>query len=171
MSENIIDLYAGDPVKAWQRIDEGWHRFDRALLLGVETLLVSTLMARATAALAASAVAGRRELLPEAERDIKRLARLKAPYTQALSRQLVASLTLCRGEHDRSAVALVDAEAAVRGIGMELHGAALRWRRGQLIAGDEGATLQAEAEAWFTSQGFVSPERMADTLVPAPAPR
>ncbi len=171
MSENIIDLYAGDPVKAWQRIDEGWRRFDRALLLRGETLLVSSLMARGTAALASSAVAGRHELLPQAERDIKRLGRIPAPYTQALSRQLAASLTLCRGDLARAVVDLVDAEAAVRGIGMELHGAALRWRRGQVVGGDEGATLQSEAEAWFSSQGFVSPARMADTLVPAPAPR
>jgi hypothetical protein len=171
MSENIIDLYAGDPIKAWQRIDEGWHRFDRALLLRAETLLVSTLMARGTAALAASAVAGRHELLPQAERDIKRLARIGAGYTDALSRQLNACLTLCRGDLERGVVDLIDAEAAVRGIGMELHGAALRWRRGQVVGGDEGAALQAEAEAWFSGQGFVSPARMADTLVPAPAPR
>jgi hypothetical protein len=49
---------------------------------------------------------------------------------------------------------------------MQLHVAAVRWRRGLLVGGDAGARLVTEARAWFRAEGCVRGERLAAAFVP-----
>ena len=49
---------------------------------------------------------------------------------------------------------------------MELFAAVTRRQRGELVGGDEGATLVAEADGWMTEQTIQRPERMAGVLAP-----
>jgi len=49
---------------------------------------------------------------------------------------------------------------------MALYAAAARRRRGQLLGGDEGAALVAEADSWMAKQDIKNPARMADMLAP-----
>jgi hypothetical protein len=49
---------------------------------------------------------------------------------------------------------------------MKLFAAVARRRRGELVGGDEGAGLIAQATAWMESQNIRNPSRMSDMVVP-----
>ncbi len=46
------------------------------------------------------------------------------------------------------------------------YAAAARWRRGELVAGDEGRSIIENAAAWMAGRQIKEPARMADALVP-----
>jgi hypothetical protein len=162
ISENQIDLYAGDPERAWRRLEESWRGFERSLLLRSQTVLVSALFARAVAALAS----GQPERVTLAARLARKLAAQRAPYTAALVQLLEGCVALRRGELERAATLLELAETALTAVDMRLHAAAVRWRRGLLIGGDQGARLVTEGQAWFAAEGCVRGERLAAVFVP-----
>jgi hypothetical protein len=162
ISENQIDLYAGDAERAWLRMEQSWPGFERSLLLRSQTVLVSALFARAVAALAT----GRPERVALAARTARALEREGAPYTAPLAQLLDAGVALRRGESERARLLLELAETGLVGADMQLHAAAARWRRGLLVGGDQGARLVTEGEAWFRAEGCVRGERVAAVFVP-----
>jgi ATP/maltotriose-dependent transcriptional regulator MalT len=167
VSEVRIDLYIGDGVAAWERIERSMAAFERALLLRAQTILTSALVAHAHAALGAAA-AGRRELVAVAERDAKRLLREKAPYCVALAQQVLAAVELHRGRLEPALAKMAEAERLLEATEMHQHVQVARWHRGHLLRGDEGARLVAESEAYFRREGVRRPERMTATLMPPP---
>lgn len=61
---------------------------------------------------------------------------------------------------------LAAAERAFDGADMALHAASARWRRGELLGGDQGRALVQQAEAWMAGQRIRNPARMAAMLAP-----
>jgi hypothetical protein len=77
-----------------------------------------------------------------------------------------AGIASIRGETRRALELFASAEKGCQVGDMQLHAAAARRRRGQLLGGEEGRVLVEAADAWMGQQGIVAPERMAAMLAP-----
>jgi hypothetical protein len=71
-----------------------------------------------------------------------------------------------RGDEERAARRFTDAERAFEVAGMALHAVAARRRSGELIGGEEGRRVVAEADEWMSSRGVADPTRLAAMLMP-----
>ena len=69
------------------------------------------------------------------------------------------------GRHPRDA--WQGLEAGFARAGMRLHESAARFRRGQLLAGDEGALFRRSAEEALSARGVANPEAFCRLLVPS----
>ena len=137
LSEVYVDLYEGRPDKALARLDGEWARIERSLLTRAQVLRIALWFARGRARLGA-----------------------------ALARLVLVSIAELRGRRDEATTLLGGCDAQLAATGMRLHLEAVRWLRGQRLSGDEGRALRAEAEAWFTAEGIVNPQRIISMLLP-----
>lgn len=171
-----IDIYAGRPLEARQRLNDCWPKVKRAFLHLGQFYRVFVYSLRASAALAAAAKGGKDErliqtLLKEADRDIRDLADENAAWAHALADSLRAPLALLRGNEPEALKRLELAAAAFDTCGMALYAAAARRRRGVLVGGGEGRALVETADAWMTTQHIKNPARMANLFAPGFADR
>lgn len=166
-----IALYCGDVVEAWNVINGGWPGLARSLILRVQQPFVGALHHRARCALAMASVAGphqtyRAELLRSAERDARRIERERTMYGDGLSRLVGAGVAATRGYIEEAATLADRAEIALLSADMGLYAAAARRRRGELLGGDQGRALIADADAWMSNQKVKNPRRMVEMLAP-----
>ncbi|HVP15353.1 MAG TPA: hypothetical protein VMS88_07400, partial [Terriglobales bacterium] len=164
-----IDLYAGRPERAWQRLEAGWRTFRHSLLPRVQSVKIEALYLRARAALALAAESRGsevRELLARAERDARALAEERMPWGDGQAALVRAALACARGDREAAASVASAAEARLAEVGMSHLAAAARWRRGALAGGSEGAALVADARKALGELGASDPERMAGMLAP-----
>jgi serine/threonine protein kinase len=166
-----IDLYLRDGQAAYAQVRSEWPVLKHSLLLHVQLMRVVMHNLRGSAALAAAGELGRtdsrrKHLLSVAEGDARRLAQEHVPWASALSTLLCAGVAAGRGAEER-AIELYDAAAAsAHAADMPLHAASARWRKAELMGGDEGRTLGALAEAAFAGQEVRIPSRLASVLAP-----
>jgi hypothetical protein len=157
-----IDLYEGDPRRAWERLQESWPVLLRSELLRVQQvrIFMTHLRGRAALALAAEQRADPR-LLRSARQDARLLFRERAGWAQALARLLEAGVASRQGKP--AAALLRDGADRCEAAHMRLYAAAARWH----LAALEGTSQQREqAEAWMRGQEVVRPDRLATLLVP-----
>jgi hypothetical protein len=162
-------LYRGDAQAARTRVDHDWGPLSRALLLRVQIARIEGYDLRGRTALALAAVSGgipRAELLASAQRNASRLRREGTPVALALAHLLGAGAAAVEGHVDSARRALERALPALQTADLALHAASARRRLGELLGGDEGARLCAEADAWMAGQGIRNPARVAATLAP-----
>jgi hypothetical protein len=107
-----------------------------------------------------------RPYLRQAEDQARRLGRERLPWTDALSRLIVAGVASVRGDADGAARALTAAAEGFEATDMGLFAAASRRQLGRLLGGDEGRALIARADAWMAAQSVRRPDRMAACLAP-----
>jgi tetratricopeptide (TPR) repeat protein len=166
--EAYADLYEGRPEEARARITRAWRAIVRSQQMRVQPSRIDMLFLRARTAIA-SAAAGRKRrdrLLREAERIAGRLEReirSDARPAAALLRAAAAVLIGRRGlalDHLETAIERFDAAE------MALHAACARRRKGQLLGGDAGRALVAEADDVMARQGISRPERWAEIFAP-----
>jgi hypothetical protein len=165
----VADLYAGDLEAAERRMEESWQRIVNAMLLSFEVTRVSLthLRGRAALACAARASTGDREpLLRKTIRQARALRKDLAVSAPALGQLLEAGVAHVRGDVGGASIALDAAGAALDASDLKLFAAAVRWQRGQLLGGDEGAALIANARAFMSAQGILKPEKFAALFVP-----
>ncbi|MBI4421705.1 MAG: AAA family ATPase [Gemmatimonadetes bacterium] len=170
LAQGLIDLYAGDGGEGYRRLVETWPGFERSLLMRIRTIRIHALHLRARCALAAaSAGVDAGALLRVAERVARQIAAQELPSrgaNRAKARLLRAGIEAARG---RPAVALQHLSAAVPEFerqGMALWCAVAQRRRGELLGGDEGRVLVAQADTWMTGQGIKKPERVMAVFAP-----
>lgn len=169
-----IDLYTGEALAAWRRIQEHWSPFRWSLLdVASQTIVVESrhLHARSALAWAAASEGGRtskqqRQLLEQALRDARRIEREKMPWGNALALLIRASVASIRGDRDTAIQVLQSAEEGLEAVDMAGYAAAARRRRGELIGGDQGKSLVEAADSWMGSQGVKNPVRMTNMLAP-----
>ncbi|MBI3693757.1 MAG: AAA family ATPase, partial [Acidobacteria bacterium] len=157
-----IDLYTGETRAAWSRIEERWPAFSRSLLTRVQALLIESRHLRARAALAE----GSEKRLRLAERDAKKLEGEKAECGVALAGLIRAGVTAARGDRQRAITLLAAAEQALDKLSLRIYAAAARYRRGQLLADEEGRALVAAAASLLEKQNVQNVPRMMDMLAP-----
>jgi hypothetical protein len=157
----------GDGAGALEEIERSAKDLARSMLPRVESVRIDATYLRGAVAVAA-APPGREgaPLLKAAERDAKALVREERPYAHAFGHALAAAVALGRLDLDRALTLYTDAERRFEALDMALHAAAMRWRRGQVLLGDEGRALVASADASLRDQGIVRPDRMVAMLAP-----
>jgi hypothetical protein len=114
----------------------------------------------------AAAEAGDPQASQDAFRCARRLARERMDYADAFSHLLHAGVASQRGAKERAATHLGAAILAAAKTDMHVCVAAAKWRLGELVGGDEGARLLAEARAWMKQEAVANPERMLEVVAP-----
>ncbi len=163
------DLYAGDPRGAWSRVVGNWSKLRWSMLTRVEVVRIEALYLRGRAAVATAVFSSRSErnnLLRSAARDSRRLAAQRAAWAEPIAWLLRGSIAAVQGDTEAACDALATAEHSCDEVAMQLHAAAARRRRGELMGGSEGQELIARADDWMTEHGVRNPERMTRLMVP-----
>jgi hypothetical protein len=106
--------------------------------------------------------------LTRARELAQKLARERVAYAPSLSALVTAAVAhLSPGASSGAAcgalrAAVESADACHQG----LHATAARYRLGQLIGGDEGAALLAEADQWLKRERVRNPQRLVEMVAP-----
>jgi hypothetical protein len=162
-----IALYRGDGAGAWRIISSEWPELERSLFLRVQTVRLFMRDLRARSALAAARQAAEPgPLLRSARHDMRRIAREGLPWSQPLAERIRAALAAAAGHESEAAQMLERAAAGFDAVNMRLFAAAARRRRGQLVGGDEGRLLMAQADDWMREQQISNHQRMSALYMP-----
>jgi hypothetical protein len=167
-AEARINLYAGEPGLAWQRVNASWPGFKTAGLERIQSVRIAARHIRGGCAVAAARVLpwNRRELLASAARDIADIEKEGAEWGMALARQLRAAVRLGRGEQAAAQQLLREAVEHFERCHMGLFAVAARRRLGQLLGGNEGRSLVIGADTWLAAQGIKNPDRITAMMAP-----
>ncbi len=163
-----IHLYDGDGAAAYRRVREVWTAYRRSAIFTVQMARVDGLHERAPRSPPPRwPVPGeRRALLADARRCARRIARTRTPWGLPLAAMSRAAAARLEGDDGAAVTLLERATARLDAADMTLYAAVARLRIGQLVGGDAGAALVADATQWMASQGIVRPERVAALLAP-----
>jgi tetratricopeptide (TPR) repeat protein len=163
MSRVLVDLYEGRGGPAYDRVTAAWPMLARSLLLRVQSLRVTALHLRASAALAS----GSAKALTTAERDAADLAGEEVAWALPLADTIRAACAHRAGRGHRLVTDLL--ESAARGFDaadMALHAAVVRRQLGAIIGGEQGRALTDSADAFMHHHRVRDPDRMTATLAP-----
>jgi hypothetical protein len=159
LAEGTTDLYAGDFVGAWDRVERTWPALKKSLLLMIQLTRIEAVNLRGRAALASGRPA-------EAARMAKKLHRERMPWSAALAAVLDGGVAMARGDVAAARAGLASAITGFEHTEMALWAAVARWQLGRLVGGDEGATLVRAGEDYLRAQSVRDPGRVAATLAP-----
>ncbi|MHB1310876.1 MAG: serine/threonine-protein kinase [Gemmatimonadaceae bacterium] len=158
-----IDLYAGEPRVAWERLQAQWRRYSRSLLPRTQALHVEILFLRVRAAVA-RAVSGDGDaeaLLRHAAADVRRLEKERIAWAAAqaaLGRALIAN---ARGQGAATGPMFAAAADMLDHVNLEHFAAAARLR----AAAQQGGGAN-DGSAWLTREEVRRPDRMLAMLAP-----
>lgn len=166
--ERQIDLYEGRGVAAYKKIGEQWSGLKSSLLLLVQLTKLEAVHLRARAALVAAVeqVNEKQHFCRSAMRDAATMAREKMPWSDPLAALIRAAVAHQRGQADKALSLVTHAEQGLEQAGMAMYAAAARYRKGQLLKGDEGESLKQAAESWMRELGVKEPENMIRMYAP-----
>ena len=99
-----------------------------------------------------------RELRARAHTDARALARVRVPYALGVSQLLHAGLAVAENRGERAATLLRAAVLQLEQRGGPSYAAAAQRRLGQLIGGEQGAALEAQAADALRAMGAVDIE-------------
>jgi eukaryotic-like serine/threonine-protein kinase len=160
-----VDLYEGEPGRAWHRMSARWGALSRSLLLRVQTIRTELRFCRARVALASWRSDPQRRLAA-VEADAAQLEREALDRAVGFAALARAGAAEARGDRDRAAALYRRAAAGFDADAMRLHAACARRRLGALIGGDLGHELVHAAEVWLASEGVRDPARLARVITP-----
>ncbi|MEO5729831.1 MAG: serine/threonine-protein kinase PknK, partial [Byssovorax sp.] len=168
LSERQIDLYQGDGEAAFRGVEEQWPALSGSLLLIVQlTKLEAThLRARAALLLATQRPSQRKAMLKSALADAVKIEKEEMPWSSPLAALLRAGAASIDGAKGRALLLLQEAITGLESADMALYAAAARYRRGNLLGGDEGQRIAEAADQWLAKQGVVNRPRMVGMLAP-----
>ena len=167
ISQANIFLYKGDPMKAWERVEEQWEPLKRSLLLRIQVLRAESNYLRARCALGVAAQGVDRDrLLRLARRHAAKLARERMPWLDPFALLIRAGAAWLLGNQGRARQLLATATDGFEQADMKIYAAAARRRLGQVTGGDEGRQLVQQADDVMGSQSIPEPDRVADALAP-----
>ena len=105
-------------------------------------------------------------LLDEAARLAERMSRERSAWSEPFAPLIRAAIAVRRGDTAAAVTLLRGAAVAFEAADMRLYGAATRRRIGELVGGEEGSRLVADADEFMTGQRIVRPERIVAVLAP-----
>jgi tRNA A-37 threonylcarbamoyl transferase component Bud32 len=106
------------------------------------------------------------DYLKAAGQNASRLERERRLDARSLAALIRAGIANCKGDLDKARNLLEAALSGLAACELGLYTAATRRRLGQLIGGDQGKALVAEADRWMTAQGIRNPARMTAVYAP-----
>jgi eukaryotic-like serine/threonine-protein kinase len=164
-----IELYTGDAEVAWKHVNAQWNALQRSMLLRLQILRVEALHLRARTALATS-LSGptqqRARLQRIAARLARRIAAEKMSWADPFAALIRGTIAGARNEPARAVSFLSEAITGFELGDMSLWTAVSRRRLGEMLGGERGAELIADADAWMTIQGIRNPMGMTRMLAP-----
>ncbi|HXD33446.1 MAG TPA: protein kinase [Pyrinomonadaceae bacterium] len=164
-----IELYTGDAEVAWKHVEVQWQELRRSMLLRLQILRVEALHLRARTALAAAEtgdVSRRASFYRIAEKIARKIAREKMPWSDPFAALILAAVSSARGDQQGAVALLTEAMDGFDLADMTLYAVASRRRLGQVMGGERGAELLAEADEWMKSQEIKNPAKMTHMLAP-----
>ncbi|WP_417731785.1 serine/threonine-protein kinase PknK [Rosistilla oblonga] len=171
MANTYIDLYCGNGVDAWNRYEQQWPQLRASNLLHLQTIRMFNLQLRGRATLAAVMQPGNRfawneanAMLARVERDACKIIKSKMPYCIPHGKHLLAGVAAARGNGEAASGLLEEAERGYASVDMQMFAAAIRWRRGQQIGGEQGDELIRTAQQTMQAQKVQNPSALCDAL-------
>jgi serine/threonine protein kinase/tetratricopeptide (TPR) repeat protein len=165
-----IELYTDDAEVAWKHVKGQTKALKESMLLRTQVLRIDSLYLRARTALAAAVhtnVTGKRDgLLKTAERMARRIAKERMPWSDPLVPLIRAPIASNRGDVAQAAALLSEAVQGFDLSDMRLRAMTGRRRLGQVLGGDHGRELIAEADDWMRNQEIKNPVLMTRMLAP-----
>jgi eukaryotic-like serine/threonine-protein kinase len=168
MTHTHIDLYVGDLAGAWQRLESTWPALAGSHLFRIQAVFIEAQLLRGAVAVgwASASPRERAAALRVAARCVKRIARERSPWGDAVATLIQAGVAHVRGERAAAIAHLGLAAARLDAFDMPLYAAVARRRLGQLVGGDDGRAAVARADAFMKAKGVVDPERLARMYAP-----
>jgi eukaryotic-like serine/threonine-protein kinase len=166
MQRTFIDLYAGEGVRAWDRLTEYWPELKASHLMRLEQMRIQMFHLRAACAIQAANVSGSEDLWQAARRDAHRIEKEPAPWAAPEAQTILAALAAHRGDRSKAATMLGRAAEQFEALGRGQFAYPTRWQQGRLIGGDEGRALTARAESKMAAQGIRNPTRWVALHLP-----
>jgi len=162
------ELYAGDAGAAYRLVCDAWAPLKRASMLrfGWSRIEAGYLRARAALALARQAPSRRRELLRDARRCARLVARGDQPWGRAKRELILACASALEGQTEAAESGFEEAMASFEDLDMALHAAVARRRWGELVGGDQGALAALAAQQQLLDERIENPDRIVETLAP-----
>jgi serine/threonine protein kinase len=166
--EGEIELYAGEPAKAYARVERDMPALKKSLILRIQHMRAQTmfLRGRAAAALLDVEPARKRELLVETRSLAAQLEKEGMAWIAPFAAILTAAAANADGDRPGAIAGLKSAIDLARAADMSGYATAARYQLGTLLGGDEGNQLVKDAEEAMKAQGIRVPNRFAATLVP-----
>jgi serine/threonine protein kinase len=162
-----VDLYEGNDRAAHRRLLESWSGLSTSLALRIQVIRVILTDLRARAAIASARSAhDRTPLIRLAAEAAHSLEAESMDWIDPIAASVRAGISAVERDFDGARAAL---DRAIRGFvaaDMKLFAAAARRRYGEVLGGDEGTVIAAEATRWMREQGVIDPARMVEALVP-----
>jgi hypothetical protein len=158
-----IDLYAGEPRVAWERLQAQWRTYSRSMLPRTQAMHIEILFLRVRTAVAraASGDGDADALLKHAAADVKRLENERIAWAAAqaaLGRALIAN---ARGQGAATGPMFAAAADMLDRVNLEHFAAAARIR----AAAQQGGGAN-DGSAWLAREEVRRPERMLAMLAP-----
>ncbi|HEX6838298.1 MAG TPA: hypothetical protein VF334_17095, partial [Polyangia bacterium] len=168
-ARTVISLYRGDARGAQRIFADGWQPLSRSLILRAQIVRLAALAVESQVTLAmARAHEGseRRRWMAAARRAVARIHKERMGHSDANAGLFDAALAVLDERTDDAVALLQSAETALAAQEMALHVAIARWRRGQLVGGEEGRALRDAAEREARALGDVAPPRVIALYAP-----
>jgi hypothetical protein len=160
LMSTCVDLYAGEPQRAWETLHQQWPALRQSLLLTVEDVRFRMLFIRGFAALALPDSSALRD---EVRAALGTVRKTRVAGAKGIGNVMEAALALRSGHKSRAESLLREAMEDYRHAGMQLFRAAAAWRL--------GALLQSEAEVLaahhlIASKGVLQPSKVVRLYAP-----
>ena len=162
-----IEMYTGDSEVAYRHIQGQWKVLEQSMLFRIQILKIDAMHLQARAALASAA--GSKEKahrLRIAERLAQQIARERIAWSSPFVTVIRAAIAWQRDEPANATRLLTEAVKGFDLADLGLYAAATRRRLGEMVGGDRGRGLVAEANAWMLKQNIQNPEAMTRTMTP-----
>ncbi len=169
LTRGRLERYARRPAAAWEAFEEHWPAIVRSLMLTKQPFRIFLLHDRACTALWLawdSEPQMRRRMLDKAAKDARVMLRQGTRWGTAMGESIAAVIDHARGHGPRALDRALAAERGLAELGMRVFAACMTRRRGEMLGGDEGDALVAQAIATMEASGVVAHEAMADMLMP-----
>ncbi len=165
-AQGELALYEGRATEELELAGPQYGELKASLLLRVQIIRCLSSWLRGRLLVASAAETGDPGPLAEAQRIANKLGKETVPHAVAWSHMLHAGVCAQRGD-ERSAVQQLQRATTVADPGnIALYVAGAQRQLGRLLGGDEGAGLVLEADELMSTEGVVSPGRMAALIVP-----
>ena len=168
-SSVLVELYAGAPGRAVELLERRMPAILNAFLMRIYAVRAFNIFLHLTAWLG---------LLGAGAPDPGRLAARIRKLCRRLDRDLPmravpliagAGLAVVRGDLDAAVTGYREAAAGFDALDMAQLASTARWRLGELIGGDAGRALIADARAALAAEGVVRPDRLVAAFAPITA--
>jgi len=161
-----IEVYTGDYEVAWKHIEGQLKPLEKSMLLRIQGLRIDAMQVRGRLALASAVGEHRVARLRIAEAMAHRIARENMIYANPYAALIRAGIAHRRGDVDSAVTLLEKALKEFKTADMTLYAVVTRHRLGEMIGGDRGRELRAEANEWMSGQLIKNPARIMNLMAP-----